>query len=110
MYSFNVFMPPIGQLMPSASLIRHYLAMVYYFHEVKEKKIYNRIKANLALYQVKNKVLAEQLQVSPQTVSKWCTNQSQPSIPQLYAIAIFLNVPIANLLELPRTNFKSLSI
>ncbi|MBN8879828.1 MAG: helix-turn-helix transcriptional regulator [Sphingobacteriales bacterium] len=78
--------------------------VINYIHEVKKKKIYNRIKANLALHQVKNKKLAEQLQISPQTVSKWCTNYSQPSIPELYAIAIFLNVPVTDLLELPRIN------
>jgi putative transcriptional regulator len=64
-----------------------------------QKKIYNRIKANLALHQVKNKELAEQLQVSDQTVSKWCTNHSQPSVPQLYEIAMFLQVPVPELLE-----------
>jgi transcriptional regulator with XRE-family HTH domain len=65
----------------------------------QKKKIYNRIKANLALHQVKNKELAEQLQVSEQTVSKWCTNYSQPSIPQLYEIAMFLQVAVPELLE-----------
>lgn len=65
----------------------------------QKKKIYNRIKANLALHQVKNKELAEHLQVSEQTVSKWCTNYSQPSIPQLYEIAMFLQVAVPELLE-----------
>ncbi|PZR26474.1 MAG: XRE family transcriptional regulator [Citrobacter freundii] len=64
-----------------------------------KKKIYNRIKANLALHQIKNKELAEKLGVSEQTVSKWCTNYSQPSIPQLYEIAILLQVPVPELLE-----------
>ncbi|MES2479423.1 MAG: helix-turn-helix transcriptional regulator [Bacteroidota bacterium] len=65
----------------------------------KEKQIYNRIKAFLALKQVKNKTLAEHLGVSEQTVSKWCTNNSQPSIPELFAIAKFLNVGVVDLLE-----------
>lgn len=65
----------------------------------KEKLIYNRIKAFLALKQVKNKTLAEHLGVSEQTVSKWCTNHSQPSIPELFAIAKFLNVQVVELLE-----------
>jgi len=64
-----------------------------------EKRIYNRVKAFLALKQVKNKVLAEHLGVSDQTVSKWCTNYSQPSIPELYAIATFLKVKVCDLLE-----------
>ena len=60
----------------------------------KEKRVYNRIKAYLALKQVKSKTLAEHLEVSEQTVSKWCTNYSQPSIPELYAIAEFLKVDV----------------
>ncbi|MGX5858294.1 helix-turn-helix transcriptional regulator [Dyadobacter jiangsuensis] len=63
-----------------------------------EKRIYNRIKANLALKQVKNKTLADHLKVSQQTVSKWCTNYSQPSIPELYEIASYLQVEVAELL------------
>jgi putative transcriptional regulator len=64
-----------------------------------DKRIYNRIKANLALKQVKNKTLADHLKVSQQTVSKWCTNHSQPSIPELYEIAKFLKVDVPELLE-----------
>jgi transcriptional regulator with XRE-family HTH domain len=65
----------------------------------KEKRVYNRIKAFLALKRVKSKVLAEHLQVSEQTVSKWCTNFSQPSLPELYAIAEFLEMNVCELLE-----------
>ncbi|MEO7214971.1 helix-turn-helix transcriptional regulator [Mucilaginibacter sp.] len=65
----------------------------------KEKRVYNRIKAFLALKRVKSKALAEQLDVSEQTVSKWCTNYSQPSIPELYAIAEFLKTDVCELLE-----------
>ncbi len=45
---------------------------------------YNRIKAALADKKVTNKKLAAQLSVEPQTVSRWCTNHSQPSIEMLY--------------------------
>jgi transcriptional regulator with XRE-family HTH domain len=65
----------------------------------KEKRVYNRIKAFLALKQVKSKALAKHLDVSEQTVSKWCTNYSQPSIPELYAIADFLETNVCDLLE-----------
>lgn len=64
-----------------------------------ERRIYNRLKSWLALKQVKNKALAEHLNVSEQTISKWCTNYSQPSIPDLYKIAEFLNVDVPELLE-----------
>ena len=65
----------------------------------KEKRIYNRIKAFLALKRIKNKELAEHLDVSEQTVSKWCTNYSQPSLPELYVIAEFLDMNVCELLE-----------
>jgi putative transcriptional regulator len=65
----------------------------------KEKRVYNRIKAFLALKRVKSKALAEHLHVSEQTVSKWCTNFSQPSLPELYAIAEFLEMNVCELLE-----------
>ncbi|MCX6204931.1 MAG: helix-turn-helix transcriptional regulator [Bacteroidetes bacterium] len=65
----------------------------------KERTVYNRLKSWLALKQVKNKALAEHLGVSEQTVSKWCTNYSQPSIPDLFHIAEYLNIDVAELLE-----------
>jgi putative transcriptional regulator len=66
---------------------------------MEKRHLYNRIKSVLALKRVKNKELAEYLDVSEQTVSKWCTNYSQPSIPELYAIAGFLKVDLIDLLE-----------
>ncbi len=66
---------------------------------VEDKKIYNRIKVILAVRRARNKDLADHLNVSQQTVSKWVTNHSQPSIPELYKIAKFLNVEISELLE-----------
>jgi putative transcriptional regulator len=65
----------------------------------QEKRMYNRIKAVLALKRVKSKALAGHLHISAQTVSKWCTNYSQPSIPELYDIAEFLKVDVIDLLE-----------
>jgi len=65
----------------------------------KEKRVYNRIKAFLALKRVKNKALAQYMDVSEQTVSKWCTNFSQPSLPELFAIAEFLEIGVCDLLE-----------
>jgi len=49
--------------------------------------------------QVKNKTLAQFLDVSSTTVSKWCTNSSQPSVQQLYKIANFLQISVYKLLE-----------
>lgn len=52
----------------------------------------NRIKAVLADKQKTNKWLAEQLDKDPATVSKWCTNNCQPSLETMVAIAKILEV------------------
>ena len=46
-----------------------------------------------------NKWLAEQLGKSEVTVSRWCTNEVQPSIETLTEIAKLLNVDIKELLN-----------
>jgi len=45
-----------------------------------------------------SKWLSEELGVSPSTVSKWCTNSSQPDIASLLKIADLLEVDIKELL------------
>ena len=42
--------------------------------------------------------LAEQMEVTPSTVSEWCTNSSQPDLGSLLKIADFLQVDIKELL------------
>ncbi len=59
---------------------------------------YNRIKAVLAEKKMTNNKLAELLGVAPQTVSRWCTNDQQPSIETLFAIATVLDVDVRQLL------------
>ncbi len=44
-----------------------------------------------------NKQLAQHLGVGPVTVSRWCTNDSQPNIPTLFKIAGFLDVKVKDL-------------
>lgn len=63
----------------------------------------NRIKVILADKKRTNKWLAEQLDVNPATVSKWCTNTSQPSLETLMMIAEVLCV---NYTELLRDDIK----
>lgn len=58
----------------------------------------NRIKAVLAEEGKTGKWLAEQVGRDPVTVSKWCTNSSQPDLPTLNKIANVLGVDIADLL------------
>ena len=58
----------------------------------------NRIKVVLAEKKRTNKWLAEQMGVKPSTVSKWCTNSSQPDVASLLKIADFLEVDIKELI------------
>lgn len=57
-----------------------------------ERKKLNRIKAVLAETGYTGKWLAEQLGKDPVTVSKWCTNTSQPDLYTLSEIAVLLGV------------------
>ena len=66
------------------------------------KKEINRIKVVLAEKKRTNKWLAEQLCKDPCTVSKWCTNTSQPSLETLLKVAELLEV---NYTELVRAEF-----
>ena len=63
-----------------------------------ESKDLNRLKVVLAEKKRTNKWLSEQLGVSPSTVSKWCTNSSQPDLGSLLRIADVLNVDIKELI------------
>jgi transcriptional regulator with XRE-family HTH domain len=58
----------------------------------------NRIKLVLVEKKRTSKWLSEQLGVTPSTVSKWCTNSSQPDITNLLKIASLLDVDIKELL------------
>ncbi len=58
----------------------------------------NRIKVVLAEKQRTNKWLAEKLGKDTSTVSKWCTNSSQPDIQTFLQIADVLEVDIRELL------------
>lgn len=66
------------------------------------KKEINRIKAVLAEKNRTSKWLAEQLNKDPATVSKWCTNSSQPSIEVFIKIAELLNVGVVELIRVDK--------
>ena len=59
----------------------------------------NRLKVVLAEKKRTNKWLAEQLGKDPGTVSKWCTNTSQPGLETLLQIANVLEVDVKELLN-----------
>lgn len=64
-----------------------------------ERQKINRIKAVLAETGHTGKWLAEQLGKDPVTVSKWCTNTTQPDLYTLQKILTVLNAPIRSLLS-----------
>lgn len=59
----------------------------------------NRIKVVLVEKKKTNKWLCEQLNVNPSTVSKWCTNSSQPDLETLIKISHLLNVELSDLVN-----------
>ena len=64
-----------------------------------ETKDLNRLKVVLAEKKRTNKWLAEQLGKDPATISKWCTNNAQPSVENLIDIARCLGVNVNELLR-----------
>lgn len=61
--------------------------------------VMNRIKVTLVEKQKTNRWLAKQMGKSENTISRWCSNKSQPSIAQLQEIANLLEVDIRSLLR-----------
>ncbi len=61
--------------------------------------VMNRIKVTLVEKQKTNRWLAKQMGKSENTISRWCSNKSQPSIAQLQEIANLLEVDIHSLLR-----------
>jgi len=59
----------------------------------------NRLKIMLTENNKTNKWLAEQLGKSEVTVSRWCTNEVQPSLETMIQIAQLLNIDIKELLN-----------
>ncbi|MBL6446665.1 helix-turn-helix transcriptional regulator [Fulvivirga sp. 29W222] len=62
------------------------------------KKQINRIRVVLAEQDRTNKWLAEKVKKNRTTVSRWCTNDMQPSLETLIKIASVLNVDVRELL------------
>jgi putative transcriptional regulator len=62
------------------------------------KRNFNRIKAVLAEKGKTNIWLADQLGRNKTTVSKWCTNDIQPTVESLFQIAKVLDVDVRVLL------------
>lgn len=67
------------------------------------KKAINRLKAVLAEQSKTNKWLAEQLGKNETTISRWCTNEIQPSMDNLVVIATLLKVDVRELINSTKT-------
>lgn len=64
---------------------------------------FNRLKVVLAERDITNKWLAEQLNVTEITVSRWVSNKRQPHLDQLFAIANAINISPRELINEPQT-------
>ena len=63
------------------------------------QKPINRLKVALVEQGRTNKWLAEQLGKNETTVSRWCTNEVQPSVETLLQIAGLLDIDVKELLN-----------
>jgi DNA-binding Xre family transcriptional regulator len=59
----------------------------------------NRLKVILAEKKKSNLWLSKELGCSPTTVSKWCTNSSQPPLEMIMKIAKVLDIEIMDLIN-----------
>lgn len=72
---------------------------IYFIEKMARKDYRNRIRVVLSEREVTNRTLAEKLDVSEMTVSRWVTNKIQPSMSQFIEISKTLNVDIKELIE-----------
>lgn len=81
------------------SLFLHYVE--FWNMEAGKMRDINRLKILLAEKKKTNKWLCEQLGVNPTTVSKWCTNSSQPSLEMVLKMMEVLDADINQIINLP---------
>ena len=62
------------------------------------KKVINRLKIVLVEQGRTSKWLAEKLEKNTATVSRWCTNEMQPSLETLVKVAEVLKIDVRELL------------
>ena len=66
---------------------------------MEENNNLNRLKVALVERHRTSKWLAEQMDKSETTVSRWASNKSQPSVEQLFEIAQHLNMDVKDLIN-----------
>jgi len=80
------------------ALPMYFLPFAYYVKKMQMKPI-NRLKIVLAEQNKTNKWLAEIIHKNETTVSRWCTNETQPSLESLVEVAQVLGVDVRELLH-----------
>lgn len=76
--------------------------MSIYLHQMQinmGNRAINRLKVVLAEQGKTNKWLAEKLNKNETTISRWCTNEVQPSIDSLVEIANLLEIDVRQLIN-----------
>ena len=63
------------------------------------KSAINRLKVVLVEKNISSKWLAEQLDKNEATISRWCTNDVQPTLKMLVKIASLLKINVADLIN-----------
>lgn len=71
---------------------------------MEENPNLNRIKVALVERQKTSKWLAQQMDKSDTTVSRWVSNRIQPSVEQLFEIARLLDMDVKDLLNSNNTH------
>ncbi len=72
-----------------------------------ENKDLNRLKVILAKKKKTNLWLSKELGCAPTTVSKWCTNTSQPPLEMLMKISKLLDVELSELVRFEELENKA---
>ena len=81
------------------SKISHQYCIFAEIISLMEDKDFNRIKVVLVEHKRTARWLSEALGKDPATVSKWCTNTTQPSLETLFKISELLQVPVLELIK-----------
>ena len=101
-WSFNQILAHLWSFLS----ISAFVSIIFCNFAVKQQKSimakFNRIRVVLAERDLNNKWLSEQLECAPTTVSKWCTNASQPPMETFVKIAELLEVDINELLRIEK--------
>ena len=72
---------------------------MHYKQYIDRMKDLNQLKLVLVKYKKTNKWLAEKLGVNQTTVSKWCTNTTQPDLATLKRISELLKVSVSEIIN-----------